>query len=124
MLLVVPAVAIGAVFYGRKIRALARKYQDALADAGHAAEESLSAIRTVRAFAAEDGRDRPATAPRSPGAFRLARTRAGAAAIFMGAASAGVYVAIAVVLGYGGRAGGRRRADRRARSPPSSSTRC
>ncbi len=101
MLLVVPAVAIGAVFYGRKIRALSRKYQDALADAGHAAEESLSAIRTVRQFAAE-----PAEMARYGDAveasFRLARTRARAAAIFMGAASAGVYAALAVVLGYGG----------------------
>ena len=101
MLLVVPAVALGAVFYGRKIRALSRKYQDALADAGHAAEESLSAIRTVRSFAAE-----PAEMTRYGAAieasFQLARTRAKAAAVFMGAASAGVYAALAVVLGYGG----------------------
>jgi ATP-binding cassette subfamily B protein len=101
MLLVVPAVAIGAVFYGRRIRALARRYQDALAEAGHVAEESLSAIRTVRAFAAE-----PAEAARYDGAievsYRLARTRIGAAAVFMGAASTGVYAALAVVLGYGG----------------------
>jgi ATP-binding cassette subfamily B protein len=101
MLLVVPAVAIGAVVYGRKIRALAKRYQDALADAGHVAEESLSAIRTVRAFAAEE-----AEAARYAGevdrAFALARRRAGAAAVFIGAASAGVYAAIAVVLGYGG----------------------
>src|SRR6266511_1965955 len=54
MLLVVPPVAIGAVAYGGKVRALARLYQDALADASHVAEESLSAIRTVRAFVAED----------------------------------------------------------------------
>ncbi len=101
MLLVVPAVAIGAVFYGRKVRALSKKYQDALADAGHAAEESLSAIRTVRSFAAE-----PAEQARYAGAieasFQLARTRAAAASIFMGAAAAGIYAAIAVVLGYGG----------------------
>ncbi len=101
MLLVVPAVALGAVFYGRKIRALARQYQDALADAGHVAEESLSAIRTVRAFAAEEAEARRygAAIDRS---FQLARTRVGAAAVFMGAASTGVYAAIAVVLGYGG----------------------
>jgi len=101
MLLVVPAVAIGAVFYGRKIRALARRYQDALADAGHAAEESLSAIRTVRSFAAE-----PAEQARYGAAieasFQLARTRATAASLFMGAAATGIYAAIAVVLGYGG----------------------
>jgi len=101
MLLVVPAVAIGAVFYGRRIRKLAKQYQDALAEAGHVAEESLSAVRTVRAFAAE-----PAEAARYDAAievsFQLARTRAAAAAVFMGAASTGVYAALAVVLGYGG----------------------
>ncbi|HET8723378.1 MAG TPA: ABC transporter transmembrane domain-containing protein, partial [Anaeromyxobacteraceae bacterium] len=101
MLLVVPAVALGAVFYGRKIRALSKRYQDALGDAGHVAEEALSSIRTVRQFAAE-----PAESARYAGAidasYRLARTRARAAALFMGAASAGVYAALAVVLGYGG----------------------
>jgi ATP-binding cassette subfamily B protein len=101
MLLVVPAVALGAVFYGRKIRALARKYQDALADAGHVAEESLSAIRTVRAFAAEEAEVRRYGAAIEQ-AYQLARTRVGAAAIFMGSASTGVYAAVAVVLGYGG----------------------
>jgi ABC transporter fused permease/ATP-binding protein len=101
MLLVVPAVALGAVFYGRKVRALSKGYQDALADAGHAAEESLSAIRTVRSFAAE-----PAEMSRYGAAieasFQLARTRARAASIFMGAASTGIFAALAVVLGYGG----------------------
>jgi ABC-type multidrug transport system fused ATPase/permease subunit len=101
MLLVVPAVALGAVFYGRKVRALSRGYQDALADAGHAAEESISAIRTVRSFAAE-----PAEMKRYGAAieasFQLARTRAKSAAIFMGAASTGIFAALAVVLGYGG----------------------
>jgi ATP-binding cassette subfamily B protein len=101
MLAVVPAVAIGAVIYGRRIKALAKRYQDALADAGHAAEESLSAIRTVRAFAAEAA-ESTRYAAEVERAYRLARTRVGAAAVFMGAASAGVYAAIAVVLGYGG----------------------
>jgi ATP-binding cassette subfamily B protein len=101
MLLVVPAVAIGAVVYGRKIKSLAKRYQDALADAGHAAEESLSAIRTVRAFAAEEAESRR-YGEAIEHSYRLARTRVGAAAVFMGAASAGIYAAIAVVLGYGG----------------------
>jgi ATP-binding cassette subfamily B protein len=101
MLLVVPAVAVGAVFYGRKVRALARRQQDALADAGHVAEESLSAIRTVRAFAAEQA-EAARYGKAVEASFRLALRRTGAAAAFMGAASAGIYVAIAVVLGYGG----------------------
>jgi ATP-binding cassette subfamily B protein len=101
MLLVVPAVALGAVYYGRKIRTLAKKYQDALADSGHVAEEALSSIRTVRAFAAEEAEGNRYTREVLR-AYRLARTRFAAGALFMGAASAGVYAAIAVVLGYGG----------------------
>src|SRR5512141_1969287 len=101
MLLVVPPVAIGGVVYGRKVRALARRYQDALADASHVAEESLSAVRTVRAFNAE-----PAETARYDRAiassYQAARERAFAGSAFMGAASAGGYVAMAVVLGYGG----------------------
>jgi ABC transporter fused permease/ATP-binding protein len=101
MLLVVPPIAIGAVVYGRKVRALARRYQDALADASHVAEESLSAVRTVRAFnaeAAETERYERATGE----AYAAARKRAFAGSGFMGGSSAGAYVAMAVVLGYGG----------------------
>jgi ATP-binding cassette subfamily B protein len=101
MLAVVPPVAIGAVAYGRKVRALARRYQDALAEASHVAEESLSAVRTVRAFNAEE-----AEAARYEGAtgeaYDAARKRAYAGSTFMGSASAGGYLAMAVVLGYGG----------------------
>jgi ATP-binding cassette subfamily B protein len=63
MLLVVPAVAIGAVVYGRRIRSLAKRYQDALADAGHVAEESLSAIAPCAPSLPRRPR-RPATARR------------------------------------------------------------
>jgi ABC transporter fused permease/ATP-binding protein len=101
MLAVVPPIMIGGVAYGRKVRALARRYQDALADASHVAEESLSAVRTVRAFNAE-----PAETVRYDRAiaesYDAARKRVYAGSIFMGSASSGGFVAIAVVLGYGG----------------------
>ena len=48
MLAVVPAVALGAVTYGRRVRRLARDVQDALAGAGEVAEESIAGIRTVQ----------------------------------------------------------------------------
>jgi ATP-binding cassette subfamily B protein len=102
MLAVVPPVAIGAVAYGRRVRALARRYQDALADASHVAEESLSAVRTVRAFnaeAAETARYERATGD----AYDAARRRAIAGSTFMGGASGGGFLAMAAVLGYGGR---------------------
>jgi len=48
MLAVVPAIAVGAVLYGRRIRKLSREVQDALAAAAEVAEEAISGIRTVR----------------------------------------------------------------------------
>jgi len=101
MLAVVPAVAIGAVVYGRKVRALARRYQDALAEASHVAEESLSSIRTVRSFVAEPA-ERARYERAIADSYAAARKRAYAGATFMGGASAGVFASIAAVLGYGG----------------------
>ena len=53
MLAVVPIVAVGAGFYGRMLRRISKEVQDLLAEATSIAEESISGIRTVRAFARE-----------------------------------------------------------------------
>eukprot|EP00051_Salpingoeca_urceolata_P021779 m.346091 g.346091 ORF g.346091 m.346091 type:complete len:449 (-) comp19860_c0_seq28:68-1414(-) len=53
LLAIVPAVAIGAVAYGGRLRKLQKSFQDRLADASTAAEEVLSSMRTVRSFANE-----------------------------------------------------------------------
>ena len=52
--LVVPLVTGLAVYFGRKIRALAREVQDRLADTTAVAEEALAAVRVVKAFARSD----------------------------------------------------------------------
>ena len=49
--LVVPAVTGFAVYFGRKVRRLARRIQDRLADTTAVAEEAISAMRVVKAFA-------------------------------------------------------------------------
>ena len=51
---IVPPVAAWAVYMGRKVRATSRNVQDALAQSTHVAEERISNIRTVRAFAREN----------------------------------------------------------------------
>ncbi|XP_071790364.1 uncharacterized protein [Asterias amurensis] len=53
LLSVVPIVAIGAVQYGKFMKNIQKNFQDALASAGVAAEESISSIRTVRSFCGE-----------------------------------------------------------------------
>ncbi|HYO54280.1 ABC transporter ATP-binding protein [Archangium sp.] len=102
MLAIVPAVAVGAVTYGRKVRGLSKQTQDALAAANEVAEESLSGIRTVRSFAAERHEvERYRTATER--AFDVARRRVRQSSFFMAGASSAGYLASAVVLWYGGR---------------------
>ncbi|TVQ89453.1 MAG: ATP-binding cassette domain-containing protein [Deltaproteobacteria bacterium] len=99
---VVPVVAIGAAIYGRVVRRLSTRVQDALADATSVAEESLSGVRTVRAFAREDGAIQrySEAVTRS---FRLAARRALAEGLFQGLAGFGGFGAVALVVWAGGR---------------------
>lgn len=53
VLSVVPPVAVSAVIYGRYLRKITQKTQSALASSTQIAEEKISNIRTVRAFAHE-----------------------------------------------------------------------
>ncbi len=102
MLAIVPAVAVGAVVYGRRVRKLSKEVQDALAASNEVAEESLSGVRTVRSFAAERHEvERYRDAQEN--AFSLARRRIAQSATFMGTASFAASAAAAAVLWYGGR---------------------
>ncbi|MBS2023516.1 MAG: ATP-binding cassette domain-containing protein [Deltaproteobacteria bacterium] len=102
MLAVVPPIAIGAVLYGRGIRKLSKDVQDALAQSNEVAEESISGIRTVRAFAAENNEgNRYASAVwRS---FGLAQKRARAGGFFISGATFAGFGAVALVFWYGSR---------------------
>jgi len=102
MLAVVPAVAIGAVAYGRRVRKLSRDVQDALAVSTEVAEESISGIRTVRSFDAEQT-EMKRYAEAVERSYELGRKRAMAGASFMGGASFGAYAAATLVLWYGGK---------------------
>jgi ABC transporter fused permease/ATP-binding protein len=102
MLAVVPAVALGAVTYGRRVRRLARDVQDALAAAGEVAEESIAGIRTVRAFAAEPKETERYGAAVGK-ALALVRRRILAGGTFMAVAAFASYAAAALVFWYGGR---------------------
>jgi ATP-binding cassette subfamily B protein len=102
MLAVVPAVAIGAVSYGRYIRKLSRQVQDALAQSNEVAEESIAGIRTVRSFAAEES-ERARYSRAVQHSFALAKTRVRAGATFMSVASFAAFGAAALVFWYGGR---------------------
>jgi len=51
---IVPPVSLWAIYMGRQVRAVAKQVQDSLAASTEIAEEKLSNIRTVRAFAMEN----------------------------------------------------------------------
>ncbi|MBM76818.1 MAG: ABC transporter permease [Proteobacteria bacterium] len=101
MLAVVPIVAVAAGIYGRMLRKISKNVQDSLAEATAIAEETISGVRTVRAFAREDTeiqRYRSAVEY----AFSLAKKRAFLGATFQGLISFAGYGAIGAVLWYGG----------------------
>jgi len=102
MLAVVPAVALGAVIYGRRVRRISRDVQEALGSAASVGEESLVAIRTVRSFAAEKAESAryAAAIERS---FQLAKKRTVMTGIVMGVAMIAALGAAALVMWYGGR---------------------
>ena len=102
MLLVVPPVAILAMRYGRRVRKVSRDAQDALAESTHVAEESLSGVRTVRAFAAE-GREVVRFAEAVRRSLSLAYLRIRLGGLFFGVASFAAYGAGALMFWYGGR---------------------
>jgi len=101
MLSVVPVVAVGAVVFARTVRSLSKKTQDALAAASEVAEETLSNIRTVRAFAREE-QEVARYGARVQETYTLGSRLAVAYGAFQGAGGFAVYSAIALVLWYGG----------------------
>ena len=53
VLVIIPAIVLPLIAYGRVVRRLSRKAQDALAEASAYAAENLSAVRTMQAFTHE-----------------------------------------------------------------------
>lgn len=102
MLSVVPFIAVGARQYGMFVRGISKEYQDSLGKAGESAEQSMSCIRTVRSFSKEDKQideyERLIQVSYGHG-----KKRAIAYGIFLGVISLAMYLAIALVLWYGGK---------------------
>ncbi len=101
MLIVPVGILIGA-FYGRMIRRISVKVQDALAASTEIAEESIAGIRTVRSFSQESG-EVARYGSAVDHSYRLAAKRALAIGGFGGLAGFIGYGAVALVVWYGGR---------------------
>jgi ABC transporter fused permease/ATP-binding protein len=98
----IPPIAIGTALFGKKIRRISREVQDALAETGIVAEETISGIRTVRAFAKEAAEsNRYSRAIQK--SLGLATKRIMSIAVITAIAGMLGYTAIVGVLWYGGR---------------------
>ena len=97
----VPLVAISGGIFGRRMRAMSRDFQDALASSTEVAEETFAGIRTVRSFAREAKEvERYNLAVEE--SFSIAKQRAKIIATLRGLIGFGGYGAIAAVLWFGG----------------------
>jgi ATP-binding cassette subfamily B (MDR/TAP) protein 10 len=101
MLCVVPPISFGAVFYGRYLRKLSNKTQEALGDMSKTAEEKLNAFKTVTAYNAQ-ALEGSLFATKVQGVFNLARKEAVASGIFFGATGLTGNLAMLCLLSYGG----------------------
>ncbi len=102
MLLVVPPLMISLVLFGRKIRLMSQRLQDAVADTNGRVQEILGAIATVQAFGQSDreaGRYGEGVETSFGQALGLARWRA----TFMSTTSFAGFAAVAVMIWLGGR---------------------
>ncbi|KAI8967937.1 P-loop containing nucleoside triphosphate hydrolase protein [Mycotypha africana] len=102
MMLIVPPVALFAIVYGRYVKTLSRKTQTALSEITKVAEERISSIRTVQAFAKEEA-EQERYKLRVQDVFKLAKKEALASGIFFGGAGLTGNLAVLAVLWYGGK---------------------
>ncbi|KAF8150437.1 P-loop containing nucleoside triphosphate hydrolase protein [Mycena galopus ATCC 62051] len=101
MLIVVPPVSLGAVFYGRYLKKLSNQTQEAVGEMTKVASESLSALRTVQAYNAYE-QERLKFHERINYVLSLAKKESTASAIFFGSTGWSGNVTILCLLGYGG----------------------
>ncbi len=100
--LVVPAVVLPIILFGRRVRRLSRETQDRVAELGASAGESLSAIHTVQAFCHE-GIDRRRFGGEVEVAFSTAIRRVRMRAWLTGVVILFVFGAVDAVLWVGGK---------------------
>jgi ABC transporter fused permease/ATP-binding protein len=100
MLLVVPPITLGAVFFGRIIRRMSKAVQDRLAEASGQVQESIGAIQTVQAFVREK-REASSYREAVEAAFQQALALVRWRASFFSAVSMAFYLAATVILWMG-----------------------
>ena len=102
MFVLVPPIALGAFYFGKKIRKFSKQFQESLAEASIVAEETISGLRTVKSFVQE-----PAETARYgktlESSLVAAKSRTKSIADFMTLALIAGFGSVCFVLWYGGR---------------------
>ncbi|BCW90381.1 Putative multidrug export ATP-binding/permease protein [Alphaproteobacteria bacterium SO-S41] len=101
-LLLVPAVVVPLIVFGRRVRGLSRASQDRIADASAYAGETLNAVQTVQSFVHEDA-DRATFGTAVETSFETARARVKARAFMTASVIFLVFAGIVGVLWVGAR---------------------
>ncbi|WWC70005.1 protoheme IX farnesyltransferase [Kwoniella pini CBS 10737] len=101
MLCIIPPIAVGTFFYGRFIRKLSLKTQEAMGGMSKLAEERLSAHRTVTASNTQ-GSERALYASKVDGVYKLQKRETFANGIFQGANEVAGDIGMIGLLIYGG----------------------
>ncbi|KAH9915484.1 P-loop containing nucleoside triphosphate hydrolase protein [Fomitopsis serialis] len=101
MLAIVPPVSLGVVFYGRYLKRLSTRTQEALGEMTKVAQESLSALRTVQAYNAVP-HEQQKFHEKVGDVLALARKEAIASGIFFGSTGWSGNVTLLGLLGFGG----------------------
>jgi subfamily B ATP-binding cassette protein MsbA len=99
-MIVVPALLLAAIFFGRRIRRISTEVQDRMADATSVLEETISGVRVVQSFAREPY-ERLRFGNAVEATFRTSMRRTKVRAIFLPLVSFLGFSAIVLVLWYG-----------------------
>jgi ATP-binding cassette subfamily B protein len=102
ILIVIPPIGLLVAIFGKKIKTLSKSTQDAMAMSSAVAEESISGVRTVKAFAQEDWEIKRYDEQLKK-SFNLSKKRITIIANFTGLISILGFMAIVFIVWYGGR---------------------
>lgn len=102
ILIVIPPIGLLVAIFGKKVKGFSKSTQDALALSSAVAEESISGVRTVKAFAQEDWEIKRYDEQLQK-SFELSKKRITTVANFSGLVSILGFFAIVFIVWYGGR---------------------
>jgi ABC transporter fused permease/ATP-binding protein len=102
ILLLIPPIAYLVAVFGKKVKAISKSTQDALAQSSSVAEESLSGVRTVKAFAQEDWEIKRYDDQLTK-SFNLSLDKISVIAKFTGTVSVLGFFAVVFIVWYGGK---------------------